>query len=50
MRAKCGGRLDLVAGMQLMGSMKLDDSAGNQLAEVDVESAPFVGIFFSWRF
>ena len=50
LRAKCGGRLDLVAGIQVAGTMQLDDSAGNQLAEEDVESAPFVGLFFSWRF
>ena len=49
-RGKCGGRLDLVAGMQLAGSMELDDSSGNRLSEVDVESAPFVGLFFSWRY
>jgi hypothetical protein len=49
-RAKCGGRLDLVAGMQLMGEMSIDDSRGNELASEDVEPAPFVGAFFSWRF
>ncbi|MEY4117157.1 MAG: hypothetical protein RLZZ116_485 [Planctomycetota bacterium] len=50
LRGKCGGRLDLVAGMQLMGSMELADSSGDRLSEVDVESAPFVGLFFSWRY
>jgi len=49
-RGKCGGRLDLVGGMQLSGTMQLDDSSGNKLSEVDVEAAPFVGIFFSWRY
>lgn len=49
-RAKCGGRLDLVAGIQVSGTMQLDDSTGHRLAEEDVESAPFVGLFFSWRF
>jgi hypothetical protein len=49
-RAKCGARLDLVAGMQLAGEMSIDDAAGNELASVDVEPAPFVGVFFSWRY
>jgi hypothetical protein len=49
-RAKCGARLDLVAGMQLAGEMSIDDSAGNELASVDVEPAPFIGAFFSWRY
>ena len=49
-RGKCGGRLDLVAGMQIMGQMELDDAAGNELASVDVEPAPFVGIFMAFRF
>jgi len=49
-RAKCGGRLDLVAGMQLAGEMQLDDADGNEIVSVDVEPAPFVGVFFSWRF
>ena len=49
-RAECGGRVDLVAGMQLAGEMQLDDSEGNEITSVDVEPAPFVGLFFSWRF
>ena len=49
-RGKCGGRVDLVAGMQVAGEMRIDDSTGNELARVDVEPAPFVGAFFSWKF
>jgi hypothetical protein len=30
--------------------MQLDDAAGNELASVDVEPAPFIGAFFSWRY
>jgi hypothetical protein len=30
--------------------MSIDDSRGNELASEDVEPAPFVGAFFSWRF
>jgi len=50
MRAKCGARLDLVAGVQLAGEMRLDDSGGNQLAREDVDAAPFAGVFFSWTY
>lgn len=50
LHAKCGARLDLITGVQLMGQMELDDSAGNELASVDVEPAPFVGIFFAYQF
>ena len=50
LRAKCGGRLDLVAGMQVAGTMELANSNGHGVTEVDVESTPFVGLFFSWRF
>jgi hypothetical protein len=49
-RAECGGRVDLVAGLQLMGEMRLDDANGNRIAREDVQAAPFVGLFFSWRF
>jgi hypothetical protein len=50
MRAKCGARIDLVGGFQLMGEMRLDDSTGQRLAKADVEAAPFLGVFFSWKF
>jgi hypothetical protein len=50
MRAKCGARIDLVGGFQFAGEMQIDDSAGRELAKVDVESAPFLGAFFSWKF
>lgn len=49
-RAKCGARLDLVGGVQVAGEMRLDDSAGNELARVDVEPGAFLGFFASWRF
>ncbi len=50
MRAKCGARIDLVGGFQFAGEMQIDDSNGNELAKVDVESAPFLGVFASWKF
>lgn len=50
MRAKCGARVDLVAGVQFAGEISLDDADGNELASVDVDPAPFVGAFFSWKF
>jgi hypothetical protein len=50
MRAKCGARVDLVAGIQVIGQMSLDDSAGNELVQSDVDPAPFLGAFFSWKF
>ena len=50
MRCECGARLDLVGGIQIAGTMKLDDSHGHELANVDVEAAPFLGVFFSWKY
>ena len=50
MRAKCGARVDLIAGVQVGSEMQLDDAAGNEIASVDVEPNPFLGIFASWRF
>ena len=50
MRAKCGARIDLVGGLQFAGEMQIDDSDGNELAKVDVEAAPFLGVFASWKF
>jgi hypothetical protein len=50
MRAKCGARVDLVAGIQVIGEMSLDDASGNELAKSDVDPAPFLGAFFSWKF
>lgn len=49
-RSNWGGRLDLVGGVQVAGEVALDDATGNELAKVDVEPAPFLGVFFSWRF
>ncbi|MFM7052916.1 MAG: hypothetical protein ACKOYN_12425 [Planctomycetota bacterium] len=50
MRAKCGARLDLVAGVQVAEQMTLDDRAGNRLAREDVDAAAFLGVFFSWKY
>lgn len=50
MRAKCGARLDLVAGVQMAGEMRLDDSEGDELAREDVDATAFVGVFFSWKY
>jgi hypothetical protein len=49
-RAKCGVRVDLIGGVQVASEMQLDDAAGNELASVDVEPNPFLGVFASWRF
>lgn len=49
-RSKSGWRADLVGGLQLMGETRLYNSSGNELAAVDVQPAPFVGVFFSYRF
>jgi hypothetical protein len=50
MRAKCGARVDLVAGVQFAGEVSLDNADGDEIASVDVDPAPFVGAFFSWKF
>jgi hypothetical protein len=50
MRAKCGARVDLVGGFQFAGEMQIDDADGNELEKVDVEAAPFLGVFMSWKF
>lgn len=50
MRADCGVRLDLIGGIQIASEMRLDDSTGNELARVDVEPNPFLGIFMSYRY
>jgi hypothetical protein len=50
MRAECGARIDLVGGVQVLGTMQLSDSSGHRLANADVEAAPFLGVFFSWTY
>jgi len=50
LRSDWGGRLDFVGGVQFAGEVRLDDAAGDELAATDVEPAPFLGVFFSWRF
>jgi len=50
MRGDCGGRLDLIAGIQVASEMRIDNAAGDELARVDVEPNPFLGVFASWRF
>jgi hypothetical protein len=30
--------------------MRIDNAAGDELASVDVEPNPFLGLFASWRF
>jgi len=49
-RGKSGWRADLVGGLQLMGEMRLYDASGHELDAVDVQPAPFIGVFFSYRF
>ena len=50
MRAECGARIDLIGGVQVLGTMQLSDSSGHRLADVDVEATPFLGVFFSWTY
>ena len=49
-RFENGFRLDLVGGVSLFNSYRLDDANGNELAKTDLDPAPFIGIFGSWRF
>ena len=49
-RLENGIRLDLVGGVSLFNTYRLDDSNGNQLAETDLDPAPFVAAFMSWKF
>jgi hypothetical protein len=45
-----GLRLDVVGGVSLFNTYSLDDSDGNELASTDLDPAPFIGVFGSWRF
>jgi hypothetical protein len=45
-----GLRLDVVGGVSLFNTYSLDDSNGNELASTDLDPAPFIGVFGSWRF
>ena len=49
-RFENGFRLDLVGGISLFNSYRLDDANGNEIAKTDLDPAPFVGIFGSWHF
>lgn len=49
-RLENGIRLDLVGGVSLFNTYRLDDSNGNQLAETDLDPAPFIAAFMSWKF
>lgn len=43
-------RLDFIFGAALGGELRLENDRGNKLAEVDVDPAPFLGLFLSYRF
>ena len=45
-----GIRIDVVGGVSLFNRYELDDRNGNQVGSADLDPAPFVGIFASWRF
>jgi len=45
-----GLRLDLVGGVSLMNEYSLDDRDGNEIAGTDLDPAPFIAGFVSWRF
>lgn len=45
-----GLRLDLVGGVSLMNEYRLDDRDGNEISSVDLDPAPFIAGFVSWRF
>jgi hypothetical protein len=44
------GRLRGVIGMELNGSLRLEDAHGDLLQRTDVEDAPFAGATFDLRF
>jgi hypothetical protein len=44
------GRVRAIAGMELNGSLRLEDSGGNLLERTDVDDAPFAGATFDLRF
>ena len=45
-----GIRLDLVAGLSLFNEYELNDSNGNLIGKTDLDPAPFMGVFGSYRF
>jgi hypothetical protein len=49
-RFENGIRLDVIGGVSLFNTYRLDDSNGNEIASSDVDPAPFIGVFGSWRF
>lgn len=49
-RFENGLRLDLVGGVSLMNEYSLDDRDGNEISSVDLDPAPFIAGFVSWRF
>lgn len=49
-RLESGVRLDIVGGVSLFNRYELDDRNGNQVASADLDPAPFIGVFASWRF
>ena len=49
-RFENGIRLDVVGGVSLFNTYSLDDSNGNEIASTDLDPAPFIGVFGSWRF
>ncbi len=49
-RFENGIRLDLVGGVSLFNTYRLDDADGNEIAQSDLDPSPFVGFFASWRF
>ena len=45
-----GLRVDLVGGVSLFNKYRLDDRDGNRISSVDLDPAPFIAAFASWRF
>ena len=45
-----GIRIDLVGGVSLFNEYRLDDRNGNRITSSDLDPAPFVAGFVSWRF
>ena len=49
-RFKGGFRFDVVGGVSLFNTYSVDDANGNRRAESDLDPAPFIGVFGSYRF
>lgn len=49
-RLNNGLRFDLVGGVSLFNEYSLDDRDGNEIASTDLDPAPFIAAFVSWRF